>query len=257
MNDDKVEQINELEALSAIYGSEWHEQFEIDNCYYICVGPDVQLSVTLPLDYPSKRPPLYELLAPTLTKEQKAHISREFDEIYRTNCGSPVLFQWIEKLKEIVHLYVKEIKNTTSEEVVKEAEPPTKLLNFNIIHGTTVEDRKSIFQGHTCTIHAAQDVRDVTELLLQNKKISHATHNITAYRITTPNGNILQDCDDDGETHAGGRLLHLLQILNVVNVYVMVSRWYGGIQLGPDRFRHINNAARQVLQEANFIPKKD
>lgn len=36
---------------------------------------------------------------------------------------------------------------------------------------------------------------------------------------------MLQDCNDDGETHAGGRLLHLLQIINVTNVAVVVSRW--------------------------------
>lgn len=29
---------------------------------------------------------------------------------------------------------------------------------------------------------------------------------------------------------------------------MVVSRWYGGIQLGPDRFKHINNAARCVLK---------
>lgn len=36
---------------------------------------------------------------------------------------------------------------------------------------------------------------------------------------------MLQDCDDDGETHAGGRLLHFLQIVDVINVAVVVSRW--------------------------------
>ena len=42
-------------------------------------------------------------------------------------------------------------------------------------------------------------------------------------------------CDDDGETHAGGRMLHLLEILDATNVIVIVTRWYGGILLGPDR----------------------
>jgi hypothetical protein len=28
---------------------------------------------------------------------------------------------------------------------------------------------------------------------------------------------------------------------------------YGGIQLGPDRFKHINNAARQVLMLGGFL----
>ena len=34
----------------------------------------------------------------------------------------------------------------------------------------------------------------------------------------------------------------------------MVSRWYGGIQLGADRFKHINNVARAVLDATGFIP---
>lgn len=47
---------------------------------------------------------------------------------------------------------------------------------------------------------------------------------------------VLQDYDDDGEAAAGGRLLHLLQMTDARNVCVVVSRWYGGILLGPSRF---------------------
>jgi hypothetical protein len=35
---------------------------------------------------------------------------------------------------------------------------------------------------------------------------------------------VASDCDDDGESAAGGRLLHLLTILDVKNVCVVVSR---------------------------------
>ena len=63
------------------------------------------------------------------------------------------------------------------------------------------------------------------------------------------------DCDDDGETHAGGRMLHLLEILECENVFVMVSRWYGGVKLGADRFKHINNATRNVLEIAGVVDK--
>lgn len=80
--------------------------------------------------------------------------------------------------------------------------------------------------------------------LLANGKIARATHNMLAYRIATEGGAVLQDCDDDGESGAGSRMLHLLQILDVIDVAVVVSRWYGGIHLGPDRFKHINNATR-------------
>ncbi|CAN0294225.1 unnamed protein product [Ectocarpus sp. 12 AP-2014] len=51
----------------------------------------------------------------------------------------------------------------------------------------------------------------------------------------------------------------MLAITGAQNVVVVVSRWlttekhpfemhrYGGIHLGPDRFKHINNAARELL----------
>lgn len=41
--------------------------------------------------------------------------------------------------------------------------------------------------------------------------------------------------------------------MNVQNVLVVVSRWYGGILLGPDRFKHINNCARNILVEYNYV----
>ena len=78
------------------------------------------------------------------------------------------------------------------------------------------------------------------------------------------------DNDDDGETAAGGRLAHLLQILvgvlsrtpgpalltdlqEVNNVLVVVTRYFGGILLGPDRFKHINQAARNALELGGFL----
>jgi putative IMPACT (imprinted ancient) family translation regulator len=61
------------------------------------------------------------------------------------------------------------------------------------------------------------------------------------------------DNSDDGETAAGGRLAHLLQILEVTNVLVVVTRYFGGIHLGPDRFKHINQAARNALEGGGFL----
>ncbi|PIL37746.1 hypothetical protein GSI_01440 [Ganoderma sinense ZZ0214-1] len=34
----------------------------------------------------------------------------------------------------------------------------------------------------------------------------------------------------------------------VENVLVIVTRYFGGIHLGPDRFKHINQAARNALE---------
>lgn len=36
---------------------------------------------------------------------------------------------------------------------------------------------------------------------------------------------------------------------------LVVSRWYGGIMLHGDRFKHISNAAREALRVGGFLPE--
>lgn len=129
-----------------------------------------------------------------------------------------------------------------------------------ILTGDCIEDRKSVFQGHYAKINSMDEVKAVIAKLYENRKIANATHNMYAYRISQSKDNKMVnecDCDDDGETHAGGRMLHLLEILECENVFVMVSRWYGGVKLGSDRFKHINNATRNVLEIAGVVDKND
>ncbi|KAJ2776016.1 hypothetical protein IWQ57_000173 [Coemansia nantahalensis] len=123
----------------------------------------------------------------------------------------------------------------------------------DIFTGAPLEMKKSVFVGHVARVTSAQEVASVLAALLQDKKIAQATHNILAYRIRLPNGSFSQDNDDDGETAAGRRLAHLLQLLGAENVVVVVTRWYGGTQLGPDRFKLINNAARQALDASGLL----
>jgi putative IMPACT (imprinted ancient) family translation regulator len=47
-------------------------------------------------------------------------------------------------------------------------------------------------------------------------------------------------------------LFHCLPA-DVRNAVVVVSRWFGGILLGPARFGLINNTARQLLEQTGFI----
>lgn len=123
-----------------------------------------------------------------------------------------------------------------------------------ILHGEPFTDRKSTFQAHLAHVVTSDQVKQVTEELKKNRKINNATHNVMAYRIFCEDRNsFLQDCDDDGEAAAGSRLLHLLQILNIKNIIVVVTRWYGGIHLGPDRFKHYNNCARGLMKVAGLV----
>lgn len=48
-------------------------------------------------------------------------------------------------------------------------------------------------------------------------------------------------------------MLFLLSHSNALNVVVMVTRWYGGIHLGPDRFKHITSLTKDILESMRVI----
>ena len=58
--------------------------------------------------------------------------------------------------------------------------------------------------------------------LCTDNKIARA-HIIWALRIVQPNGVVMSDNDDDGETAAGGRLMHLLDMMKLKMLYVLLA----------------------------------
>lgn len=73
-----------------------------------------------------------------------------------------------------------------------------------------------------------------------------------AYLVKTPGGDEQIDSEDDGEKGAGVRLTHLLRIMKVHNILVVVSRWYGGIHLGSERWRIICKVASELIQRCQL-----
>lgn len=124
-----------------------------------------------------------------------------------------------------------------------------------IVSGEPYTERKSTFQAHVAPVGSPEEVEAVIAVLLESNKIRNAAHNMLAYRISAPQRNnaFLQDCDDDGEAAAGGRLLSLLVVADVRDVVVVVSRWFGGVLLGPSRFGLITNTARLLLERQGYI----
>ncbi|KAF2096143.1 impact family protein, partial [Rhizodiscina lignyota] len=112
-----------------------------------------------------------------------------------------------------------------------------------------ITEKKSVFVARCVAVSSVDEAqRCIAHLLATDKRAAKATHNISAWRIRAlPDSAAYQDFDDDGETAAGGRLLKLLQMMDVWNLVVVVSRWYGGILLGPARFAIINEAARGAV----------
>ena len=108
-----------------------------------------------------------------------------------------------------------------------------------------IEDRGSTHIGlYSPTLTAKQ--------LQTRPDVKEASHRIAAWR--TPgkqkslSGKPIYDLghDDDGEQYAGKKLERLLAELNVEGA-VVVARWYGGILLGPVRFQHFENCAREAI----------
>ncbi|KAI9203215.1 ribosomal protein S5 domain 2-type protein [Polychytrium aggregatum] len=213
-------------------------------------------------------------------------------EIWETQKGQVVVFAWVEWLREYLEAHYagpieeshalsqtqaqldespgasptsaedaeQEFRDWTFYESQKQAGAAIDSTDSRvpaIVHADEpIVDRKSVFIAHAAAVRNEDEVKRVVETLLQDRRIARATHNIMAYRIVTESGIVRQDNDDDGETAAGQRLQHMLQISDCRNVVVVVTRFYGGIQLGPARFKHINNAARMLLEQHGFIPKK-
>ncbi|KDR84138.1 hypothetical protein GALMADRAFT_236812 [Galerina marginata CBS 339.88] len=136
---------------------------------------------------------------------------------------------------------------------INDTVPAALPIGVHIYVAESITDRKSVFVGRACRIHHPSEVPLILSHLMSDRRIARAAHPIiNAWRCQVDSV-VHQDNDDDGETAAGGRLAHLLQILEVNNVLVVVTRYFGGIHLGPDRFKHINQAARNALDQGGFL----
>ena len=172
---------------------------------------------------------------------------------YEQNGGEGVcIYEFVEGMKEVLPTTDEDVQNCDNDlggEVVEEEEQPAAI-DRGWVLSETVTEKKSVFVGRACRVYNPEDAkRWVEELVRSDKRLMRATHNMYAYRISPQPGSsvMYQDNDDDGETAAGARLAHLLSIMDITNVVVVVSRWYGGIKLGGDRFRIIGSVGRDAV----------
>jgi putative IMPACT (imprinted ancient) family translation regulator len=113
--------------------------------------------------------------------------------------------------------------------------------------------KKSKFIASAIQVHNDDDVKQFMNQVKSDKKFAQATHNILAYRYVIDKERIEERKDDDGEIGAAEGILQLMRWNNINNVAICVTRWYGGIHLGNDRFKMVNQAAKQVLQDMKLI----
>lgn len=83
--------------------------------------------------------------------------------------------------------------------------------------------------------------------LKRQKKYGRATHNTWAVLLRNERGDFDAVKNDDGESGAGNLILRNLEREEFVDHIIVVTRWYGGVKLGGDRFRHVQSCVRHYL----------
>ncbi|CAM9018315.1 unnamed protein product [Wickerhamomyces anomalus] len=224
---------DELDAIEAIYPECLTRMNENLIDLKIPQHEEYVVRMSFPEKYPESEIP--HILQVRSNGHDDQYLETLFTEVLESiyTEGNVCIFDFCTELEGI--LYTEE----EPEEPIVQEEPED--LKVNLLEGWT----------------ASEPLFEKLALLKSERKVSKANHNMTAWRIQNSDNTRVQDCDDDGETAAGGRLLHLLTIMDVWNVIVVVSRWFGGTHIGPDRFKHINSTAREAIVKAGFADEND
>lgn len=101
-------QVEEIEALSAIYDQDFVVIDEANRIYEIRVCHDndswwsATLQFLLPPQYPARVPPVFEIHSAWMNDAEMFEASDLLYTIYRENQGEIVLYQWVEALRTFI-----------------------------------------------------------------------------------------------------------------------------------------------------------
>lgn len=115
-----------------------------------------------------------------------------------------------------------------------------------VLHEKIIEDRGSKYSVSYGKVYGREDIKDFLKTLKRDKKYLKATHNTWAARISNE-GAIFETKNDDGETGAGMVILRVMQNENVTDCVICVTRWFGGVKLMGDRFKHVQDATKYAI----------
>lgn len=121
----------------------------------------------------------------------------------------------------------------------------------------TVVEKKSKFIANIFYIESEEEAEDTLNRI--RKKYHDARHNCFAYRVNGENG-IIQKQSDDGEPTgtAGAPMLNILEKRELVNVMVIVTRYFGGILLGTGGLvKAYSDATKNALENVAEIKKEE
>jgi putative IMPACT (imprinted ancient) family translation regulator len=112
-----------------------------------------------------------------------------------------------------------------------------------IVLDDLIRDRGSRYAASAGAVRSRAEIEAFLATLRLRRKFDKATHHSWAAILS--DGGPLKN--DDGEAGAGAVILKMLERDGVPDRIVVVTRWYGGVNLGGDRFAHIVTCTRAAL----------
>lgn len=116
-------------------------------------------------------------------------------------------------------------------------------------------EKKSKFIAEIYNVSDKNEAENIIKAV--KKKYYDAKHHCIAYRIMD-NGMITEKSSDDGEPSgtAGAPMLNLLQGIELCNVVVIVTRYFGGILLGTGGLvRAYTDVTRMAIEKCQLVCK--
>jgi len=107
-----------------------------------------------------------------------------------------------------------------------------------------LSDRGSKYSVSGGAVTKTADVKKFLHKLTSKKKYAKATHNTWA--VIYSDGKQVKS--DDGESGAGMVILRMLEREKIFDQVIVVTRWYGGVHLGGDRFRHVQTCVNAYFK---------
>lgn len=116
-----------------------------------------------------------------------------------------------------------------------------------------ISDKGSKYAVSGMPVADRDEAKKFLRTLRRHKKYGRATHNSWALLYRSGRGDLVRVKNDDGEGGAGNVILRNLEREGLENHVIVVTRWYGGVKLGGDRFRHVQRCVRYYLDHWRLI----
>ena len=107
-----------------------------------------------------------------------------------------------------------------------------------------VTDRGSKYAVSGLPVTSRAEIDAALKQLKRDKKFAKATHNTWAALLS--DGTPLKG--DDGESGARLVIVRMLEREGLTDHLIVVTRWYGGVKLGGDRFRRVQDCVKAYLE---------